>query len=49
MVEWSTGEQAAPRGEHHYTAEEFGLTDDQIRQAFSEYLDRFGQYCFPKS
>ncbi len=49
MVEWSSGVQAAPRGEHRYSAEEFGLTDEQIREAFSEYLDRFGEYCLPRS
>ncbi len=49
MVDWSSGKEAGPRGEHRYAPEEFGLTDDQIREAFSEYLDRFGEYCRPRS
>jgi hypothetical protein len=45
MAEWSNANQAGSRGEHRYRAEEFGLTDDQIREAFADYLDRFGGYC----
>ena len=48
MTEWSTQNRAGARGEHHYTAEEFGLTDDEIRAAFAEYLDTFGAYCAPR-
>ena len=29
-------------GQHRYTAEEFGLTADRIRDAFSDYVQRFG-------
>jgi hypothetical protein len=32
------------RGEHAYTAEEFGYTTDGIRDAFADYLDRFADY-----
>src|SRR5262245_12990347 len=45
MAQWSEQNRAGARGEHHYTAEEFGLTDDEIRSEFAEYLDRFGAYC----
>ena len=48
MAAWSEQNRAGARGEHHYTAEEFGLTEDEIRSAFAEYLDRFGAYCPPK-
>ena len=47
MAAWSEQNQAGARGEHHYTAEEFGLTEDEIRSEFAEYLDRFGDYCAP--
>jgi hypothetical protein len=48
MVTWSEEHRAGSRGEHTYSAEEFGLTDDQIRDTFADYLDRFGEYCFPR-
>lgn len=49
MVTWSEEHRAGSRGEHKYTAEEFDLTDDQIRDTFADYLDRFAEYCFPRS
>jgi hypothetical protein len=49
MAEWSYGRDAGSRGEHRYSAEEFGLTDNQIREAFSEYLERYGEFCTPRS
>jgi hypothetical protein len=45
MVEWSRENRAGSRGEHKYSAEEFGLTPARIREAFAEYLDRYGRYC----
>jgi hypothetical protein len=48
MRSWSEQNRAGARGEHRYTAEEFGLTDEMIREAFAEYLDRFGSYCVPR-
>jgi hypothetical protein len=45
MAAWSERNRAGSRGEHHYSAEEFGLTDDEIRDEFAEYLDCFGGYC----
>jgi len=45
MAEWSDQNQAGSRGEYRYTAEEFGLSDWQIRAEFSEYLDGYGRYC----
>jgi hypothetical protein len=48
MATWSEGNRAGSRGEHRYSSEEFGLTDDEIREVFADYLDRFGWYCFPK-
>jgi hypothetical protein len=44
MQAWSTQNAAGSRGEHRYSAEEFGVTDDEIRDLFADYFDRFGQY-----
>jgi hypothetical protein len=49
MVSWSAQNQAGSRGEHHYTAEEFGLTAAEIHSEFAAYLERFGDYCTPAS
>jgi hypothetical protein len=47
MTMWSNQNQAGSRGEHQYTAEEFGLTAEEIRASFSEYRDTFGQHFAP--
>jgi hypothetical protein len=47
MVQWSEENRAGSRGEHRYSPEEFGLTADEIRAAFAEYLERFGALCAP--
>ena len=49
MLDWSSQNRAGSRGEHHYTSEEYGLTDDMIRDAFADYLDRFGDFCANKA
>jgi hypothetical protein len=49
MVEWSSENRAGSRGEHRYSAEEFGLTDEQIRAEFADYLEAFGDYCAPRA
>jgi hypothetical protein len=36
---------AGSRGEHKYSAEDFGLTKKGIRAAFSDYLDEYSAYC----
>jgi hypothetical protein len=45
MAGWGDVNQPGARGEHHYSAREFGLTARSIRQSFAPYLDRFGEYC----
>ena len=45
MAEWTGRADVSARGGHRYTAEEFGLAEEGIREAFSGYLDRFGDYC----
>ncbi len=44
MTAFAAENQRGARGEHTYTAEEFGYTADGIRAAFGGYLDRFGHY-----
>jgi hypothetical protein len=44
MQTWSAQNAAGSRGEHRYSAEEFGITADEIRDVFADYFDRFGQY-----
>jgi hypothetical protein len=48
MRGWSEQNQAGSRGEHRYSADEYGLTDEMIRDAFADYLDRFGDFCAPR-
>jgi hypothetical protein len=43
MADWAEANQRGSRGEHHYSAEGYGLTDDAIRDAFASYRDRFGE------
>jgi hypothetical protein len=42
MKDWHARNRSGAHGRHSYTAEQFGLTADGIRQAFSPYIDRFG-------
>jgi hypothetical protein len=41
MVEWSAANRPGARGQHHYSAEEYGLTKRGIRSAFKDYMERF--------
>jgi hypothetical protein len=41
MAEWSQIHRRGAHGEHHYTAEEFGLTEAQIKDAFSYYIKTY--------
>jgi hypothetical protein len=45
MAQWADENRRGARGEHRYSADEFGLTPERIRDAFPEYLDRFGAFC----
>jgi hypothetical protein len=45
IAEWAEQNRAGSRGAHAYTAEQYGLTDDGIREAFVDYLREYGQYC----
>jgi hypothetical protein len=41
MDEWAAANRRGSRGEHRYAAQEYGLTDERIRDAFSTYLKWF--------
>lgn len=38
---WMHKGEASNHGKHHYTAEEFGLSDSNIRQHFADYYQRY--------
>jgi hypothetical protein len=42
---WVAENRRGARGEHVYSLEQFGLTEEGIREAFGPYLDRFGALC----
>jgi hypothetical protein len=42
---WSRANKVGSRGTHTYTAERYGLTDEEIRTAFGPYLEEYGRYC----
>jgi hypothetical protein len=44
MKTWSEQSKVGSRRAHNYTAEEFGLTDEEIRTSFAGYIDRYRQY-----
>jgi hypothetical protein len=44
MKSWGEQNQAGSRGSHKYSAADFGLTDEEIRTKFAEYIDRYHQY-----
>jgi hypothetical protein len=45
IAAWAEENKRGARGAHTYTAEQYGLTTDEIREAFAPYLDAYGQYC----
>jgi hypothetical protein len=45
MGNWATSNRRGSRGEHRYTADEFGLSEGEIQTAFAEYLDEYGSLC----
>ena len=44
MKLWSEQNRAGSRGTHEYSAEEFGLTEEEIRDKFAEYIGRYERY-----
>jgi len=42
MQDFLGSDRKDSRGKHRYDAARYGLTDDGVRERFSEYLDHFG-------
>ena len=47
MADWAESNRRGSRGAHVYSAEQYGLTDDEIREAFADYLRDYGAICSP--
>lgn len=41
LSDWAALNRKGARGEHRYTAESYGISRDELAQAFSEYRDEF--------
>jgi hypothetical protein len=41
IADWTVVNRSGARGAHHYTAEQFGLTDAQLRDDYRFYTDHF--------
>jgi hypothetical protein len=42
MLEWQETNRSGARGTHHYTAEQFGLSTEQLRSDYRFYTRHFG-------
>ena len=42
MLDWQRTNQSGAHGTHHYTAEQFGLSTQQLRSDYDFYIRRFG-------
>ncbi|OHV31949.1 MULTISPECIES: sulfotransferase family protein [Pseudofrankia] len=42
MADWHAANRTGAHGVHHYTAEQFGLDEEQIRADYEFYIRRFG-------
>ena len=49
MEQFGAENRAGARGQHLYSAEEFGLSSGQIREAFADYIDAYQSYWTPRS
>lgn len=45
MAAWAADNAKGSRGPHRYRAAQYGLADDEILEAFAEYLERYGEHC----
>jgi hypothetical protein len=45
MGEWAAANRRGSRGAHRYSLEEYGLSPDEVTDAFAPYLARFGHLC----
>jgi hypothetical protein len=42
MTQWEAANPPGKHGKHSYNLEHFGLSEADVRSAFAEYLERFG-------
>ncbi|MBX6387765.1 MAG: sulfotransferase [Frankia sp.] len=42
LADWQQANRSGAHGQHRYTAEQFGLNADQIREEYAFYIERFG-------
>jgi hypothetical protein len=49
MGEWAATNRRGSRGAHQYSAEEFGLSLDDVYGEFADYCRRFTSYVSPAS
>lgn len=42
MKQWLAGQPDAQKGGHHYKAEDFGLTENGLRELYSSYIHHYG-------
>ena len=45
MQDWASANRRGSRGDHRYHPEDFGLNESWISDAFTQYAERFGEYC----
>lgn len=43
MIRWTEVNRRGARGQHRYTPEEYGSSAPELRCAFGDYIDRFGE------
>jgi hypothetical protein len=41
IADWTVANRSGAQGTHHYTAEQFGLTESQLRDDYRAYIDHF--------
>ena len=45
MLVWEQQHPKDQLGKNEYTLEKYGLTAEMVRNAFTDYIDQFGQYA----
>ncbi|HET6952974.1 MAG TPA: sulfotransferase [Acidimicrobiales bacterium] len=47
MARWAGENRRGSRGAHHYRADDYGLSEDRIEDAFAGYIAEYGELCRP--
>jgi hypothetical protein len=45
MAHWAENNRRGSRGDHAYRADEYALSEHQIRLAFARYVDTYAEFC----